>query len=93
MEDLSRLKARIVGRVQGVFFRVSTRHQARQRRLTGWVRNCPDGSVELVAEGSRTACESLRRWCEQGPPGARVDQLEVAWEEPTSEFDGFEVRY
>ena len=70
------------GRVQGVFFRDTTRRMATSRGLGGWVRNAPDGTVEAVFEGDAEAVESMVRWCREGPRGALVERLEVADEEP-----------
>ncbi|MFQ5744344.1 MAG: acylphosphatase [Acidobacteriota bacterium] len=80
------------GRVQGVFYRASALHEARRLLLTGWVRNCADGSVALVAEGPRRACEQLLRFCRKGPHGARVDDVEISWGAATGEYTDFEVR-
>ena len=74
----------ISGRVQGVFFRDSTRHLARQYGVAGWVRNLPDGRVEAVFEGEKDAVQRLVDWCHQGPPGARVDRVDVEWQEYTA---------
>ena len=70
------------GRVQGVFFRDTTRRMATSRGLGGWVRNAPDGTVEAVFEGDAEAVESIVRWCREGPRGALVERVEVADEEP-----------
>ena len=87
------LSVRVYGRVQGVFFRASARDRARQLRLTGWVRNVPDGSVELWAEGPRDGLGQLLAWCRQGPPGARVDRIEHDWTLATGDSAAFEVRH
>ena len=79
------------GRVQGVFFRAEASARASSLGLAGSVRNLPDGSVEAVFEGPREAVESMVRWCEQGPAGAKVAAAEVTWEEPVGD-EGFEVR-
>ncbi|HYY06294.1 MAG TPA: acylphosphatase [Candidatus Limnocylindria bacterium] len=79
------------GRVQGVFFRDSTRRQASSRGLAGWVWNRPDGAVEAVFEGDRDGVESLVRFCREGPRGAEVDEVEVVEEEPEG-LSGFGVR-
>jgi acylphosphatase len=89
--ELARAHARIRGRVQGVFFRDEARSRARTRNVAGWVRNDTDGTVEAVFEGGREAVESLLRWCERGPSGARVDAVDVEWQEPAGERD-FQVR-
>lgn len=82
----------VSGRVQGVFFRAATQQEARKLGITGWVRNCDDGSVELVARGSQEAIARLEDWLKKGPPNARVAGVvrEVAGDE---EFRGFSVRY
>ena len=79
------------GRVQGVFFRDETQRRARSLGVSGWVANRPDGAVEAVFEGRRDAVESMVGWCRRGPSGARVDDVQVAWEDPRDE-DGFAVR-
>jgi len=79
------------GRVQGVFFRAEVSSRARALDLAGWVRNLPDASVEAVFEGPQEAVESLLRWCEHGPAGARVDTVDVTWE-PPARITEFEVR-
>ena len=71
------MRARVTGRVQGVFFRASTAEQARVRGLTGWVRNCDDGSVELEVEGAEALVHDLLAWCKTGPPAAAVERLAV----------------
>ncbi len=88
-----RLSARVVGRVQGVYFRAFTRNLARALGLTGWVRNEYYGSVHLEAEGPRAALETLLAAVRRGPSEARVDHVEVDWSEATGEYDGFGVRF
>ena len=66
----------VVGRVQGVFFRASTRTQAQQLGLSGYARNLADGSVEVVASGSAEALDALERWLHVGPPAARVTNVQ-----------------
>jgi acylphosphatase len=87
--DNARVHLRIYGQVQGVFFRASTEAEARRLGLTGWVRNRPDGSVEVVAEGPKAKLEELLAWCRHGPPRAQVDRVEVEWGEAGGEFSGF----
>ncbi|MCB2408591.1 acylphosphatase [Hymenobacter lucidus] len=65
------------GRVQGVFFRQSTRAEAQRLGLTGYARNNADGTVTIEAEGPTEALDALEAWCHQGPPAARVDRVEV----------------
>ena len=79
------------GSVQGVFFRVETRDRARSRGVSGWVRNRRDGAVEAVFEGPDEQVESMVDWCRRGPAGARVDSVDVDWEDPAQE-EGFSVQ-
>jgi len=89
----ARVHIYVSGRVQGVFYRSNTRRRALELGLTGWVRNLPDGRVEIVAEGEREKLERLIEWCGRGPPLARVEGLEIAWERPTGEFNYFTIRW
>lgn len=84
---------RILGRVQGVFFRGSTRDVARQLSLKGWVRNMPDGSVEAVACGSDEHLSQFEIWLRQGPPMALVEKVESHLLAEVPQTDEFEIRY
>jgi len=90
-----RVRAHVIvsGRVQGVFFRAETRQAARRIGVSGWVRNLPDGTVEAVFEGTRAQVDAMLDWCRQGPPTARVDDLQVQEQAATGAFSGFDVRY
>jgi acylphosphatase len=88
---MQRLHVRVRGRVQRVYFRASTQELAMRLGLSGWVRNCPDGSVELIAEGPVEALEQLLVWCQHGPDGARVDACESSVEPASGEFPNFAV--
>ena len=70
-------RLRILGRVQGVFFRESMRERAEQLKVTGWVRNCPDGTVEAIAQGDAFMVGRLIEWAQRGPAAAKVDNVEV----------------
>ena len=83
----------VSGLVQGVFFRYETRRIARQRNVTGWVGNMPDGRVEAVFEGAKSDVAETVSLCRKGPPGALVRDVKVYWEEPTGEFGDFRIRY
>jgi len=83
----------IEGRVQGVWFRDSTRNEATRLNLTGWVKNRFDGSVEVVAEGSQEKAKKLIEWCHHGPPGARVTMVHEIKEDCTGEFDSFRITF
>jgi acylphosphatase len=78
------------GRVQGVFFRDSTRQEAERRGLAGSVRNTGEGTVEAVFEGDEAAVEALVEFCRSGPGSADVERLDVEEEEPEG-LEGFEV--
>lgn len=92
MVESARLHARIHGLVQGVYFRDTVRQTARALGVTGWVRNLPDGSVEVTAEGPRPALESLLNFLHAGPTHARVERVEAEWGAATGEFAAFHVR-
>jgi acylphosphatase len=79
------------GRVQDVFFRASTQREARRLGLTGWVRNRPDGAVELVAEGEEDQVKDLLAWAQHGPATARVDKVDTRWRSYTGEFADFRI--
>jgi len=83
----------ISGWVQGVFFRANTRDKALRYGVKGWVRNLPDGRVEVICEGEREDIQRLIEWCKRGPPGARVEGVEVYWEEYKGEFETFSIKY
>ena len=86
-----RRRVLVRGFVQGVGFRYAGADAARARGVSGWIRNRPDGAVEAVFEGEPDAVEGLVRWCEQGPRGAVVDQVEV-FDEPPEGLRAFEIR-
>jgi len=92
-EDKIRAKVLISGRVQGVWFRGTTRERAQALGLTGWVRNRWDGQVEAVFEGPRSQVQQMVAWCYKGPRLAQVDSVDLEWGEATGEFPGFSVRY
>ncbi len=87
------LYTRIYGRVQGVWFRASTKDQADQLGVSGWVRNRADGAVEAFIQGNHKAVDELVEWCRQGPPGAYVERVDVEETDPADEIEGFTIRY
>ncbi len=89
---MKRAHVKIYGKVQGVWFRAHTKEMADKLGIKGWVRNVPDGSVEAVFEGDDEAVEEIIKWCHHGPPLARVDKVEVSYEEPKGEKD-FRIIY
>ena len=91
MSERARAHVYVSGRVQGVFYRATTRDTARDRGVDGWVRNLDDGRVEAAFEGSEPAVEGMVEWCHTGSPAADVDAVDVTYEEPRG-LDGFEIR-
>jgi acylphosphatase len=87
------MRRRVVvhGRVQGVFFRDSTRQRAQAAGVAGWVANRPDGAVEAVLEGDAQAVERVVGFMRDGPRGADVERVDVSEEEPEG-LTGFDVR-
>lgn len=83
----------IHGRVQGIFFRDSTRRKARKLGLTGWVSNESNGTVKVMAQGEEEKLEELIKWCYNGPMLARVDKIDIEWYETTGQFEKFEIKY
>ena len=74
---MKRVRVRIHGRVQGVFFRAEARSRAESLGIAGWVRNAPDGNVEALLEGEPDRVDSMVEWCRRGPSGAHVTEVEV----------------
>ena len=74
---IKRVRLFVTGRVQGVYYRASTRQQAHRLGVAGWVRNTADGAVEVEAQGTPEAVDALVNWCRHGPPGARVASVDV----------------
>jgi len=92
---MDRLRAHVLieGRVQGVNFRASAQAQARGAGVEGWVRNLDDGRVEAVFEGSDAAVKRMISWCYNGPQPARIDRVNVEWEQPTGQERGFRIEW
>jgi len=85
-----RKRVTVRGRVQGVFFRDTTRRMAESRGVTGWIRNNPDGSVEAAFEGPDDAVDAMVLFAREGPRGATVEDVDIADEEPEG-LTGFRV--
>ncbi len=83
----------ISGYVQGVFYRASTRDAALKLGLKGWVKNLPDGNVEAVFEGPMDQLQKAVAWCQKGPPGAKVIEIDEKWDDYIGDFKGFDIRY
>jgi acylphosphatase len=90
-DDRVRAHVFVSGRVQGVFYRATTRDTARDHGVDGWVQNLADGRVEAVFEGPRPAVESMVEWCHTGSPRASVSDVSVEYGDPEG-LDGFEIR-
>jgi acylphosphatase len=90
-DDRTRAHVHVSGRVQGVFFGATTRDEAREGGVDGWVRNLPDGRVEAVFEGPPDAVEAMVEFCREGSPAADVDDVTVTEEPPEGE-EGFRIR-
>ncbi|MDP1629737.1 MAG: acylphosphatase [bacterium] len=89
---IKRLRVKVFGDVQGVFFRYAAEEKARILGLAGWAKNTDDGAVEILAEGDEKRLKEFLDWCYLGPPTAKVEKTEVEWEEATGEFKDFEIR-
>lgn len=90
---MQRMRAIVAGRVQGVGYREFVRRQAQTLGLAGWVRNRPNETVEVVAEGDEAALARLLLLLEQGPAMARVDDVQTSYAEPGGELSDFRVRW
>ena len=83
----------ISGRVQGVWFRANTKQKAEQLGLTGWVRNTLDGKVEAVFEGEEININKMIKWCNTGPPLAKVKNVDINKLSSTNNYDSFIIKY
>jgi acylphosphatase len=83
----------VSGRVQGVFYRAYTEQAARSLGLAGWVRNMPGGNVEAVFEGEEVAVKNAVKFCREGPPAARVENMDVEWSDFQGDLNSFSVKY
>ena len=91
--EMTQLHAVVHGRVQGVNFRYYTVREASTLGLTGWVRNRPDGTVEVLAEGPRARLQQLEAFLHHGPPSALVTGVEASWGPASGSYHTFKVRY
>ncbi len=90
---MKRVQIIISGRVQGVWFRHNTNIVGNKLGLKGFVRNLPDGRVEVVAEGTEEKLQQLINFCRTGPEGAHVEDVDIKYEEPADEFKTFSIKY
>ncbi len=92
---MEKVRAHILvsGRVQGVLFRDGIKRKAKNLGLAGWVRNLQSGQVEAVFEGEKDKVEQIINWARRGPILAKVEELEVDWQECKGEFSDFEIKF
>ena len=88
-----RVRIFVSGLVQGVFFRSETKNKVEELGLFGWVGNLADSRVEILAEGEKDRLKKLVVWAKKGPDSAKIDGLEIDWQEYQGEFKNFEIRY
>lgn len=88
---IKRVKINITGRVQGVFFRASVKEKADEIDITGLVKNNPDGSVVIIAEGSGEDLQKLADWCKKGTELSHVERVEVEWSEASGQYRNFDA--
>ena len=88
-----RINITVFGKVQGVFFRASVCQKAKEFNIAGCVKNQPDNSVKIIAEGKKDNLEKLIKWCYNGPKNAIIKKVEIEWKEALNEFQDFEIRY
>ncbi len=90
---MDRVHLIVQGIVQGVGFRYHTQIEATRLGLTGYVKNLPDGTVEIIAEGSSPAVVQLLEWSKQGPPAAQVKQIDITYGNANGEFSRFAIEH
>lgn len=93
MGEIGRARIKVSGVVQGVGYRYFVRARAVELGLSGYVRNAPDGTVEVVAEGDRTSVKALVSELRVGPRYATVERIDLQWEEPKKDFGGFNYAF
>ena len=91
VDSVMRAEIYVSGTVQGVWYRENTRRVARELQVVGWVKNLPDGRVEVIAEGEEEQIKKLINWCKRGPPSAEVIKLEVKKKAVRGEFNTFRI--
>jgi acylphosphatase len=91
--NILQIKADIYGRVQGVFFRASTKDTADRLGVTGWVKNMADGSVQALFQARADIMDKMLEWCNKGPANARVDKVVTQKIQDPSDFTDFKIIY
>jgi len=92
-EEKIRAHVFVSGKVQGVFYRENTRKKAEKLGVSGWVKNLRDNRVEAVFEGNKSSVEEMVNWARKGPIWAKVEAMDVVWEDCTGQFASFDIRY
>lgn len=93
MCKMKAFKATVSGKVQGVWFRGSTRDEANKHNLVGWIKNMPDGSVYLEAEGEEENLKEFEKWLNIGSSNSCVENVEIEWIEPAEDFSNFDIQW
>ncbi|MHA2170988.1 MAG: acylphosphatase [Candidatus Kariarchaeaceae archaeon] len=91
-EVRKRVELHITGQVQGIFFRVNAKELASSLSIVGWVKNNPDGSVSILAEGPSDLVNDFIDWCKKGPSMAKVKSVDITEKKPNDEFTKFEIK-
>lgn len=93
MTDLKRVKLRIHGIVQGVFYRTSAVKLAKELNIVGWIKNRADSTVECIVEGEKSDLEKFIVWCQTGPTHSKVERTDVEWMNFEDEFKEFRIEH
>ncbi|MFV2015774.1 MAG: acylphosphatase [Candidatus Heimdallarchaeota archaeon] len=93
MTDLKRVKLRIHGIVQGVFYRTSALKVAKELNIYGWIKNRADSKVECIAEGEKADLEKFITWCQKGSKHANVDRIDIEWMDFQDQFTDFKIEH
>ncbi len=93
LQAMKTLSLTITGLVQGVFFRTHTEEMAKRLNIKGWVRNEPDGSVQVIAQGEEKTLNNFINWCKKGPPSARVEKVKVEEIQNNNQYSDFVIKY
>ena len=93
MSEIIQVNVIVKGRVQGVYYRLHTREAAIEKGVTGYVKNCPDRSVEAVFQGSPEQVDAMVQWCHSGSPASAVSSVTRENVSALDTFNGFEIRY
>lgn len=82
---------KISGHVQGVFYRTHAQEEAKKLNLAGYIKNLPDGKVEALLQGPESQINTFIEWAKEGSPGAKVDKVDIKWQNIGKEFPSFQI--